>query len=396
MIMTEKRKQSTDSNLFQSIIQWYKKRREKKRREREKRKKNIVREYVEAILVALVAAMILRILVVQAFRIPTGSMKDTLLVGDFLLVNKFIYGVRTPDHIPLINIKIPHIRLPGFKDPKPGDIVVFKYPENIKLDYIKRCIAKGGQTVEMRNGFVYVDGKPEGKSEFVKRVYDSDPNEGVYVLHYKITKDNGKSYVIRYRENSHYVSNNLGPLRASNDHTVEMRQGQVFIDDKPGGKAELLNKAYQEGKGQYRLRYLITDENGDSFEINHYQKVQSLPTNYGPIWVPKKGATVKITPENYHLYQKIIEDYEKNTITWKEGKIFIDDKPLNEYTFKQNYFFMMGDNRDNSADSRSWGFLPRDHVVGQALIIYFSWDHSIPLYRFFKKVRWARIGGLIR
>ena len=119
---------------------------------KEKQKKNIIREYVEAIGVALIAAMILRILLVQAFRIPTGSMKDTLLIGDFLLVNKFIYGVRTPDRIPLINVKIPYFRLPAFKQPKRGDIVVFKYHIDTKLDDIKRCVAVEGQTVEISKG----------------------------------------------------------------------------------------------------------------------------------------------------------------------------------------------------------------------------------------------------
>jgi signal peptidase I len=273
--MTEKRQKSSDSNLFQSIIQWYKKRREKKRRERQARKKNIVREYVEAILVALVAAMILRILLVQAFRIPTGSMKDTLLIGDFLLVNKFIYGVRTPDRIPLVNIKIPYFHLPAFKDPKPGEIIVFKYPLDEKLDYIKRCIALEGQTVEVRKGQVFVDGKPEGESKFIKREYDS--GEGQYIRYYKITKGNGKSYTIR-----------------------------------------------------------------------HYESMNRESDNYGPVKVP------------------------------------------------QGYLFVMGDNRDNSADSRVWGFLPRDNVVGQALIIYWSWNNQVPLYKIYKKIRWARIGDLIR
>jgi signal peptidase I len=396
--MAEKQKKTSDSNIFQSIMQWYKKRSEKKRKKREASKKSKVREYVEAILVAFVAAMILRILVVQAFRIPTGSMKDTLLVGDFLLVNKFIYGVRTPEYLPVLNKKIPYGRLPGFKDPQPGDIVVFKYPIDKKLDYIKRCIATAGQTIEMRNGHVYVDGKPEGKSEFVRRVYD--PDEYVYVLKYKITKDNGKSYEIRLYENSNPVSNNFGPLQAGNGRTVEIRPGQVFIDGKPGGKAELLNKAYQEKKGQYRLRYLITDENGTSFEIDTYQEVQpsTVNANFDPLWVPKKGekgSKIKIRQENFHYYQRVFEEYEKKEVNWKQGLLYVNDKPLNEYTFKQDYFFMMGDNRDNSADSRSWGFLPRNNVVGQALIIYFSWDQSIPFYKFFKKVRWARIGDLI-
>jgi len=240
-----------------------------------KQHKNVVREYVEAILVALIAAMILRIFVIQAFRIPTGSMKDTLLIGDFLLVNKFIYGVRTPDHIPFIDAKIPYFRLPAFKQPRRGDIIVFKFPEDEKLDYIKRCVALEGQTVEIRKGVLYIDGEPEGKSEFVKRVYD--PEEGHYIEYTKITMKDGKKYIIR-----HYGDR---------------------------------NKEYD---------------------------------NYGPVKVP------------------------------------------------QNHFFMMGDNRDNSSDSRVWGFLPKDNVVGEALIIYWSWDKHVPLYRIFNKIRFMRIGNLIR
>lgn len=240
-----------------------------------KRKKNIIREYVEAILVALLAALILRIFVIQAFRIPTGSMKDTLLIGDFLLVNKFIYGVRTPDRIPLINVKIPHFRLPGFKEPKSGDIIVFKYPLDEKLDYIKRCMATGGQTVEVRKGMVYIDGKPEGKSESVKREYDAA--EGEYINYYKITKTNGKIYTIR-----------------------------------------------------------------------RYERVDKEQENFGPVKVPK------------------------------------------------GYLFAMGDNRDNSADSRVWGFLPRENIVGQALIIYFSWNNQAPLYKLYKKIRFSRLAKLIK
>ena len=240
-----------------------------------RKKKNIIREYVEAILVALIAALILRIFVIQAFRIPTGSMKDTLLVGDFLLVNKFIYGVRTPDRIPLINVKIPYRILPAFKDPKPGDIIVFKYPLDEKLDYIKRCMAIEGQTIEIKKGIVYIDGKPEGESEQLKREYDSSAGE--YIQYFKITKGNGKKYTIR-----------------------------------------------------------------------RYERVNKDLENFGPVTVPK-------------------------------GKLFA-----------------MGDNRDNSADSRTWGFLPRKNIVGQALIIYFSWDTDAPLYKLYKKIRFERLAKLIK
>jgi signal peptidase I len=243
----------------------------------EKKNKSQVREYTEAILVALLAALVLRTFVVQAFRIPTGSMKDTLLIGDFLLVNKFVYGARTPDSIPFLNIALPFFRLPALKEPEPGDIIVFKYPADEKLDYIKRCIAVGGQTVEMKEGVVYVDGKPEGRQEFIKKEWDPEPQEQRYVLYHKITTPRGKTYTIR-----------------------------------------------------------------------HYEDHNSKAENYGPVRVPEE------------------------------------------------HYFMMGDNRDNSSDSRYWGFLPARNVVGEAMVIYWSWDKQVPLYRIFDKVRWLRIGDLIK
>ncbi len=238
-------------------------------------KKSPIREYTEAIVFALLAALVLRAFVVQAFRIPTGSMKDTLKVGDFLLVNKFIYGARTPDRVPILDVSLPFVRLPAFKRPERGDIIVFKYPRDESLDYIKRLIAVGGQTVEMRDGDVYVDGKPEGEKTFLGREYD--PEERHYVLYYRIKLDSGKEYTIR-----HYA-----------DHIAENE-------------------------------------------------------DFGPVVVPK------------------------------------------------GHFFMMGDNRDNSADSRVWGFLPMRNVIGEALIIYWSWDKFADITDVAHKVRWVRIGHLIR
>ncbi|MFQ5651871.1 MAG: signal peptidase I [bacterium] len=239
-----------------------------------KRKKNTARETTEAVLIALLAAMLLRAFVVQAFRIPTGSMKDTLLVGDFLLVNKFVYGVRTPDRIPLIDAEIPFFRLPSFKQPKNGDVVVFKYPKEPKLDYIKRCIATPGQTLEIRNGEVFIDGQPEGKRFDLGKRFD--PEDGRYFRYTRMTTPYGKTYTTR-----HYV---------------------------------------------------------EDFKRND---------NYGPTVVP------------------------------------------------DGHYFMMGDNRDNSSDSRVWGFVPADNIVGEALIIYFSWSKSGTFAHFFDSIRWSRIANLI-
>jgi signal peptidase I len=239
------------------------------------KKKNIIREYVEAFGVAILAALILRMLVIQAFRIPTGSMKDTLLVGDFLLVNKFVYGASTADRIPYTDIKIPAVHFPALKKPKRGDIIVFKYPKNEKLDYIKRCIALPGDTIKVRDGNVYINGKAEGSVEFVERKFDSE--ESHYINYFRV-------------------------------HTPE----------------------------------------GSLYTIRKYEGLPSRYNNYGPIVVPKESL------------------------------------------------FMMGDNRDNSADSREWGFMPMKNVVGQALVIYFSLDHSEPLWKIFSTIRWGRIFDVIR
>ncbi|MFQ5630372.1 MAG: signal peptidase I [bacterium] len=238
------------------------------------KRKNHVREYTESILIALFIALVLRVSVVQAYHVPTGSMKDTILAGDYLLVNKFIYGVRTPDEIPFVNLHIPHLRLPAFKEPQPGEIVVFKFPPDPSQNYVKRCIAVAGQTVEVRNGLAYIDDKPEGKSELIGKVWDAE--ESGYLLSYRITREDDQNYIIRHYSN----------------HNVETE-------------------------------------------------------NMAPVVVP------------------------------------------------EGHLFMMGDNRDNSYDSRSWGFVPRDNILGEAIVVYWSSIANLPLYDVLNKIRWGRIGTVL-
>jgi len=238
--------------------------------------KSLIGEYGHAFAVALVAVLILRELVIQAFRIPTGSMKDTLMVGDFLLVNKFIYGARTSNHIPFTKIEIPSLKLPGFKDPERGEVIVFKYPQDPTVDYIKRCIGLPGDTIEVRKGFVYVNGEPEGEvSKAASEIYDSE------------------------------------------DH--------ARMD-------------------YYRIRM----KEGQTYTIRHYSQAILERDNFGPVVVPA------------------------------------------------NHLFMMGDNRDNSADSRIWGPMPMENLVGRAMVIYMSWDKNGPLWKIFSRIRWERIFGVIR
>ncbi len=239
--------------------------------------KSLYKEYLEALAVAVIVAVILRMFVLQAFRIPTGSMKDTLLVGDFLLVNKFIYGMRTPDRLPGTNVEIPYIRFPAFKQPGRGDIIIFEYPKDKSVDYIKRCIGLPGDTVEIRNNTVFINGKPEGVEVLVDTKYDRQ-EEAAYA-YYRIKPENGAGYTIRKR-----------------------------ADGRTSGR------------------------------------------NYGPVVVPP------------------------------------------------GHYFMMGDNRDNSSDSRYWGFVPQSNILGKALIIYFSFDkyNLHPKWNVFAAIRWNRIFNIIR
>ncbi len=316
-------------------------------RKRPARKKTSVREYTEAIVVALLAALFLRAFVVQAFRIPTGSMKDTLLIGDFLLVNKFIYGVRTPDGIPYPDPKkkfagfsyvpIPHTRLPEFKKPRNGDVVVFKFPEDESFDYIKRCIATAGQTYEIRNGEVFVDGQPEGERLELKR--DFDVQDQRTVRYTQITTPYGKTYVVRHYDDGYSRSENFGPL-------VVPRAGEPLRFD-----SEQINLANRKIRDFYETAL---------------RKFEHVNARFRP-------------------------NEDGNGYT-----LLIDGQPVQAYTFKQDYYFMMGDNRDNSLDSRAWGFLPEENVVGEALIIYFSWDGMKAGWNLLDSVRWSRIGSLIR
>jgi len=211
---------------------------------------------------------LLNIFSMQSFRIPTGGTKPTLLIGDFILVDKFIYGVRTPSRIPLIDVRIPVFRLPACALPKAGDLIVFKYPKDERLNYIKRCIAVGGQTVQIRRGAVFVDGAPEAERVHVSKEYDTE--EGREVETFKIRIFNNKYYLIR-----HYV--------------------------------------------------------------NGYDQAE----DFGPVKVP------------------------------------------------ESHYFVLGDHRDNSSDSRVWGFVPHENIVGKAGLIYFSWDTAN------NNVRWPRIGKII-
>ena len=243
------------------------------------------REWFEALIIAAIFATILRFFVVESYRIPTGSMESTLLAGDFLFVNKYVYGPKIP---------FTDIRLPGVKKVDRGDIIVFKFPKDRSLNYIKRCVALSGDTLEIHGQELSINKKP-------------------------------------------------APLPPH---------------------AQFIGNRMAAGDGDYMIFPQFSNFNKD---------------NYGPIRIPGKGDVVPLNPATYPLYSALIAD-EGHEVSLQRRTVFIDGTPVQNYTVQSNYYFAMGDNRDNSLDSRFWGFLPEKDIVGQALMVYWSWNPDLSLF----------------
>ena len=306
-----------------------------------KPEKNSFRQYMDSFLVALGIALVIRAVVIYPFRIPTGSMEDSLLVGDFLLANKFVYGVRSPDWIGIpytkIGFKIPFFRTPGFRKPQSGDVVIFKYPKDITLNYIKRCVGTSGDTVMVRNKTLTVNRKPFPNPPKSKFIYNLLP-EGY--TEYSIFPPGAGN------------RDNYGPVRVP-------APGDTF-------------RFTRSNRSTWFERFQLALYEGHRLELMY------------------RGQRVPLTIENQSEWLTVIERAMPDEIT-------LDGKRLDEtvYTVKNRHYFLMGDNRDNSLDSRYWGFLPERLVVGEALIIYWSWDSETPLYRLLRKIRWGRLLNLI-
>jgi signal peptidase I len=358
-------------------------------------RKSVAREWIDAIIFAVIAATIIRTFFIEAYTIPTGSMEKSLLVGDFLFVSKVSYGARIPmtplsfpfahHTMPLVGgksylewIKIGYHRLPGFGNIKHGDCVVFNWPaENEgrpidkKENYIKRCIGVAGDTIELRERAVYIDGKKIPVPEFSQSSY------------HVMTDGSGFS---------EQAVNRLG-LRDENEPEnddkppVERFEYNFHLTIK---NAEELSKF-----GNVKKIDANTVPPGlfQDFIYPYDSKFHWNVDNFGPLWIPKKGVTIKIDTSNIALYRKVIGEYEGNKLEERDGRILINNVAATEYTFKMDYYFMMGDNRHNSADSRFWGFVPEDHIVGKAVFIWMSWDTN---GSFLNKIRWGRLFHTIK
>jgi len=380
----------------------------KKSESHEEKPKSKVREWWDAILFAVIAATLIRWLIMEAYTIPTPSMENSLLVGDFLFVSKFHYGTRTtttPLQIPLTHqkiwftnvpsylewIKLPQYRLPGFTHVKRNDVVVFNvppralnenidYPIDLKTNYIKRCVAVAGDTLEIRDKQVYTNGeKLENHSEVQ--------------YSYLVTSD--------------------GPINERNLTKLDLgvEDYQVYGRQQDGKFVYLMWLTRQKADVIKQLPYVkgVEEQKRDepdgtipystyydwSGGSNDTKKFYDWSTdNFGPIWIPKKDATIQINDSTLALYGTTIKLYEHNDEVKIEGNtLTINGQAVTEYTFKQNYYFMMGDNRHNSLDSRFWGFVPEDHIVGKAFFIWLSLDSNAS---FLHKIRWNRFFKVIR
>ncbi len=357
----------------------------KKDGKEEKKEKSVVREWADAIVFAVIAATIIRWLFLEAFTIPTPSMEKSLLVGDFLFVSKIHYGPRTPKtplQVPLTHqkiwwtdlpsyvdwIQLPQFRLPGFTSIKQNDVVVFnyppehKYPVDLKTNYIKRCVGLPGDSLKVEDTQVYINGKA------------LDNPEKMEFRHNIITNQDIKDRVFKNFDITDYERTNYGYIAQTTVKTASEFEKLPFVE-----KVEV----YKMGPKQLNPRV-------------YPQNVEFFPWNedyYGAIWIPAKGAKIELNEKTIALYRDVITNYEHNKeVKIEDGQVIINGETVTEYTFKQNYYFMMGDNRHNSEDSRFWGFVPEDHVVGKAFFIWLSLDQY---ETFFKKIRWGRFFNLI-
>ncbi len=374
-----------------------------------------VYEWVNAILFAVVVASLAHIFLFQLYVIPTSSMEHSLLVGDYLYVSKVAYGPQmpnTPLSFPLVHhtmpfsqtkksfseaVKWPYHRLKGLRKIERNDVVVFNFPagdtvllenqgacyydvlrdyqkslgtvggrERLYKDYtvisrpvdkrenyIKRCVAIAGDTLEVRNGVVMINGKAQ------------EPVEGLQYLYVVQTTSPLSRYTLDNLQISEFSGN-----------------GYAYYVYTTAHAAEELSKL----SNVTSVTRQIYDPNSDVYP--HWMRDRWSQDNYGPVWIPRKGATIALTDENMKLYRRCIETYEGHRVETDDEGILIDGVPAEKYTFGMDYYWMMGDNRHNSADSRFWGFVPEDHIVGKASFVWMSLDKN---KSFPDNIRWNRI-----
>ncbi len=346
--------------------------RKKNNTEDDKKAKSWIREWLDALVFAFFAAAILRALLFGSYKIPTPSMEKSLMVGDFLIVSNVTYGPRTPMGICvpftdwcLPGIKLPSGRIPGFRDIERNDVIVFNVPFEVKpisqkTNYIKRAVAIAGDTLEIRGKVVYINGQREEPHEGLQRHYLLRMKDRVRLSEAKLKAAGaGPVYGDTYWD---YLSEDTYRVNLSEIAAKEIQEWQevdsLWLYMVPEGQA---SQGYITSGGSFSRAFLNQD---------HLPKIV----------IPFEGQEIELNNENWYVYKDLIERYEHNTLEQRNGKIFINGVETNKYVVKSNYYFGMGDNRDNSEDSRFWGFIPENHIIGNAVIVWYSHDKGIPRF----------------
>ena len=420
-------------------------------------KKTRTQEWVDAILFAVVAAYIIRTFLIEFYVIPTSSMESTLMVGDYLAVSKVSYGPKLPQTpiafpfahhtLPLTQytqsylewLKFPFFRFPGLQTVKNDDVVVFNYPDGdtvaleaqnqsyyqlvrdfdqmlkvqnpesyqpndgwnyvqrhytIKArpvdkreNYIKRCVAIPGDKLQVKNGQLFINDKPAHNPERIQYQYI------VYTNGTEIGKKTRQKINIneedimrpdQFLNNNPEVMADLKTILAYRDSAINNPFNFVYTLTK-----EATQKIQKLANTVKIEKLCVPDSIYDTRVFPQNSNYRWNRDNYGPIVMPKAGVTVKIDTLTLPLYRRIIEVYEGNKLRVEGATVFINDRPATSYTFKMGYYWMMGDNRHNSADSRYWGFVPEDHIVGKAVLVWLSLDKFKGWFD--GKIRWSRM-----
>jgi len=391
-------------------------------------KKTASREWIDAGLFAVIAATIIRIFVFEAYAIPTGSMEKSLLVNDYLFVNKMSYGPRipnTPLAVPFVHNRLPFTRIPSyvqwikipytrwFASPiKRNDVVTFnlpvgdtvidredydskvpyydvirqlgngnsdegrkivladpdEYPIRIRPvdkqeNYVKRCVGIPGDTLEIRDQQIFVNGDasalpPASETTYKVETFGQPLDENAMKEDYNVDMNKPEEFQGTSGSNIYIMLLTASAKQKMLDNKLAKAIVPVYDDQRVAGRVFPYDRDFP-----WTLDY------------------------FGPIWIPKKGATITLTPKNIALYARIIRTYEDNTLELKDGRYYINGVATDHYTFKMDYYWMMGDNRHDSLDSRYWGFVPEDHIVGKAAIVWMSWENGIRWNRLLKQIR---------
>lgn len=389
-----------------------------KKRTEPKKKKKAWREWLDAAIFALIAATIIRTFFFEAYTIPTESMEGSLLVNDYMFVSKLTYGARmpmTPLAVPLVHNTMPifggksysdavqwkYKRLPGFRKIERNDIVVFNFPNNDTtiddpelraFDYYGIVRERGRAAIW--NNYKVITHPVDRRENYIKRCVGI-PGDIIEIKDGVLFVNNQPAEVFPHQRTDYLVKTEK-PIQFSEDFIKENNEIDILLRSDSGMIVNMEHQAAEKVKkisGVTDVRMInrlpkgVVGKGGSLVFPHDPTHFPWNEDNYGPITIPAKGTTVTLTPENYALYDRIIRVYEGNEVSFDGTHFNINGQQTNQYTFKMDYYWMMGDNRHRSLDSRFWGFVPEDHIVGTPAFIWLSYSKK----GLFDGIRWGRL-----